>query len=88
MFRAREPALKSRSARLLVNRIGGGPTCDVIVGAERAEARVWVSDGRAVLHGLGHGVLVNGEAVGGAVLEDEGVVHLGAETFRFETGGR
>ena len=66
-------------------RIGGDPTCDVVVGAPGAEARVWVNDGRAVLHGLGaSAVLVNGEPAGWCVLEDGDTLQVAGETFKFE----
>jgi len=72
-------------------RIGGDPTCDVVVSglAPGAEARVWVNDGRAVLHGLGASdVLINGEPAGWCVLEDRDVLQIGAETFNFESSSK
>jgi hypothetical protein len=67
-------------------RIGGDPTCDFVVPsvAPGTEARVWLNDGRAVLHGLGGDVRVNGAAALWCVLEQADRIAVGREEFVLE----
>lgn len=68
-------------------RIGGDPTCDILVGVMddrrgRTEARLWRRQGRVLFHGVAGHTSVNGHAVGWAVLEPGDTVQVGETTFR------
>jgi hypothetical protein len=70
-------------------RIGGDPTCDIVVGVTgnrrgRTEARLWRRQGRVMFHGVAGLTSVNGHAVGWAVLEAGDTVQVGETVFRVE----
>jgi hypothetical protein len=70
-------------------RIGGDPTCDIVVGVTgnrrgRTEARLWRRQGRVMFHGVAGHTSVNGHAVGWAVLEAGDTVEVGEAVFRVE----
>jgi hypothetical protein len=65
-------------------RVGGDPTCDVVVGGARGgeEARIWLRDGRYFYHGIA--ASVNGQRIAWAVLEDGDVIEVGGSALRLE----
>jgi len=70
-------------------RIGGDPTCDIVVGVTgnrrgKTEARLWRRQGRVMFHGVAGLTSVNGHAVGWAVLEPGDSVQVGDAVFRVE----
>ena len=71
-------------------RIGGDPTCDIVVAVRetrrgRTEARLWRRRGRVLFHGVAGHILVNGHAVGWAVLDGGDTVQVADTVFRLET---
>ena len=74
--------------------IGSGSNCGLMVGGPSANggaiaARIWAHDGRFMLHVLAKepAVLVNGQAMVWAVLEDGDRLQFGDGAFRFERAG-
>jgi hypothetical protein len=70
-------------------RIGGDPTCDIVVAVTearkgRTEARLWRRRGRVVFHGVAGHTLVNGHAVGWAVLDTGDTIQVADAVFRLE----
>lgn len=73
-------------------RIGGDPTCDIVVGVTgnrkgRTEARLWRRQGRVMFHGVAGLTSVNGHAVEWAVLEAGDAIQVGEAVFRIEAEG-
>ena len=71
-------------------RIGGDPTCDIVVAVRearkgRTEARLWRRRGRVLFHGVAGHILVNGHAVGWAVLDGGDTVQVADTVFRLES---
>jgi hypothetical protein len=69
--------------------IGTDPTCDIVLaGADRSNvaARIWAQEDRFMLHVMAaaSAVLLNGEAVGWAMLEDGDRLQIDGDVFRFE----
>ena len=71
--------------------IGTDPTCDLLLTETIADgkyvaARIWLQEDRFMFHGIGSTptVLVNGQAMVWALLEDGDKLEIGDEVFRFQ----
>ena len=71
--------------------IGTDPTCDLILTEAIADgkyvaARIWRQEDRFMFHGVGSTptVLVNGQALVWALLEDGDKLEIGDDVFRFQ----
>jgi len=65
-------------------RIGAGPNYDVrVAGRGEIDVRIWPREGRYMLHVAAGDVVVDGDRIDWAVLDDNDILSIGDATFRF-----